>query len=164
MVGNKNHPNHIAKLWKEERIKNQSFQHDTTVVFSMGLQHKVETMALTQVHWIIKVGKACKIQPSVRSCEQCRSRRIITTLVLLTTLFLVQDRMPLAFSTWAHRWLTFSCLSANTSTAFSSRQLASHCSKPVMMHGVFATEMHYPVLGLAELHPIGLSSSIQAIS
>ncbi|KAK4810336.1 hypothetical protein QYF61_019139 [Mycteria americana] len=41
-------------------------------------------------------------------------RGMITSLVLLATLFLIQARMPLAFlATWAHCWLIFSRLSTN---------------------------------------------------
>ncbi|KAK4830648.1 hypothetical protein QYF61_012491 [Mycteria americana] len=47
----------------------------------------------------------------------------------ISTLFLIQARMPLAFlATWAHCQLTFKWLPTNTPRSFSARQLSSHSS------------------------------------
>ena len=56
-------------------------------------------------------------------------RGMITSLLLLATLFLIQARMTLAcLATWAHCQLMFSHLSATIPRSFSVRQLSSHSS------------------------------------
>jgi len=56
-------------------------------------------------------------------------RSKITSLVLLTTWFLIQARMPLAFlATWARCQLIFSQLSIRTPRSLSVRQLSRHPS------------------------------------
>ena len=85
-------------------------------------------------------------------------------LLLLAALPLTHAGVPLAFSaTWAHCWLTFSRLSANSPAAFTSRKLSRHCSKPVVLPGVAVAKMQDPALGLVELHPVGLSPVIQPV-
>ena len=54
---------------------------------------------------------------------------MITSLGLLTMLFLMQARMPLTFlAIWAHCWLMFSWQSTGPFKSFSVRQLSSHTS------------------------------------
>ena len=61
-----------------------------------------------------KLNTALEVRP-----HQCRVQGRMTSLVLLTTLFLIQARMPLAFLvTWAHCWLMFSLASISTPGSF----------------------------------------------
>ena len=85
-------------------------------------------------------------------------------LLLLAALPLTHAGVPLAFlAAWAHCWLTFSRLSANSPAAFTSAQLASHCPEAAVLRGAAVAKAQHPALGLGELHPFGLSPSIQAV-
>ncbi|PKU44632.1 hypothetical protein llap_5068 [Limosa lapponica baueri] len=89
---------------------------------------------------------------------------MITSWVLLTTLFLTQARMLLVFlATWAHCWLMFSLLLTNTPRSFSARQLQPLCPRPVALQGVVVNQVEDPALGLGEPHPVGLSPPIQPV-
>ena len=90
---------------------------------------------------------------------------MITSLLLLATLFLMYTRMPLALlATWAHCQLMF-ILSINQHPQdpflFTVIQLLS--PKPIVLHGVIMAKVQDPALGLVEPHPIHLSSVIQLI-
>ena len=87
-----------------------------------------------------------------------------TSLLLLATLLLTQDRMPMVLAIWTHCWLTFSQALTNTPRPFSSTQsLRPLCLKPVALPGVIVAKMQGPALGLVELHHTGLSSAIQLV-
>ncbi|KAK4814368.1 LOW QUALITY PROTEIN: hypothetical protein QYF61_017781 [Mycteria americana] len=90
--------------------------------------------------------------------HQCRVRGMITSLLLLATLFLIQARMSLAFfATWAHCWLILgSC--QPTPPAFQPL-----FPKPVALHGVAVAQVQDPALSLVEPHTIGLGPSIQPV-
>ena len=64
----------------------------------------------------------------------------ITSLLLLTALFLLQARMPLAFlATLAHCWLMFSSVLTNTPRSISSTVFQPLFPKPVALPGVATT-------------------------
>ena len=85
-------------------------------------------------------------------------------LLLLAALPLTHAGVPLAFlAAWAHCWLTFSRLSANSPAAFTSAQLASHCPKAAVLYGACVTKAQHLALGRIEAHTIGLTPLIQSI-
>ena len=64
---------------------------------------------------------------------------------------------------WAHCWLTFSRLSANSPAAFTSAQLASHCPEAAALRGAAVAKAQHPALGLGEAHTTGLSPEVHPI-
>jgi len=87
---------------------------------------------------------------------------MITSLLLLATLFLIQARIPLALlATWAHCWLMFRRLS--TKVLFHWAAFQSLFCKPVALHGVFATQVQNLALDLVEPHTTGPSPSLQPV-
>ena len=91
---------------------------------------------------------------------------MITSLLLLATLFLMQARMLLALlPTWAHCQLMFSRASTNTPRSLSSSQsvIQALSPKPIALHGVIVVKVQDLALGLVEPHPTHLSPAIQFI-
>ena len=87
---------------------------------------------------------------------------MITSIVLLATLFLIQARMLLDFlAAWALCWLLFSRLLTNTPRSFSTRQLSSHSSPS--LHGAVVTQVQDLAFGLVETHTTNLGPSIQPV-
>ena len=90
---------------------------------------------------------------------------MISFLHQLSTLFLIQARMPLVFlATWAYCWLMFSQTSTNTPRVlFLCTVFQPHSSKPVVLPRLVVAKVQDTALSLAELHPTGFSPLIQPI-
>ncbi len=88
---------------------------------------------------------------------------MITSLLLLATLFLMQARIALALlATWACCQLMFSQAATNTPQVhFLSTVIQPLSPKPIVLHGVIVAKVQHPALGLVEPHPIHLGPAIQ---
>jgi len=90
---------------------------------------------------------------------------MITSLLLLATLFLIQAKMLLAFlanlgTLLAHVQLAVDQHPKNFFHRAASQPLFP---KPVAVHGVVVIEVQDPAFGLVETHTVGLSPSIQPV-
>ena len=86
---------------------------------------------------------------------------MITSLLLLATLFLMQARMPLALlgTLLAH---VQPSINQHPRVPFLFTVIQTLIPKPITLHGVVA-KVQDPALGLVEPHPIHLSPAIQLI-
>ena len=87
---------------------------------------------------------------------------MITSLVLLTVLFLIQTRMLLAFfATWVHCWLTLRWLLISTPDHFPPHSFPVNL--PQACSDTLGCCDQCVGLGLVEPHTVGLSPSIQPV-
>ena len=92
-------------------------------------------------------------------------RGMISSLLLLATLFLMQAGMALALlATWAHCWFMFNRAATNTSRIhFVFTVIQPLIPKPIALHGVIVAKVQDPALGLVKPHPVHLSPAIQLL-
>ena len=81
----------------------------------------------------------------------------MTSLVLLTTPFLIQARTPLAFLG------ALSTVHQHTKVPFHQAAFQPQLPKPVGLPGVVVTKMQDPTLGSIETHAVNPDPSIQSI-